>query len=83
MFVNNFSLGIIGLICAIFAYMTVGPVIRLLIVIITSGVNWCTSNNLLPLLSVFMAPAQVLFLNNVVNHGILAPIGFARGSRTG
>ena len=78
MFVNNFSLGIIGLLCAIFAYMTVGPVIRLLIVIITSGVNWCTSNNLLPLLSVFMAPAQVLFLNNVVNHGILAPIGFAQ-----
>ncbi|MGS2793441.1 PTS transporter subunit EIIC [Escherichia coli] len=78
MFVNNFSLGIIGLLCAIFAYMTVGPVIRVLIVIITSGVNWCTSHNLLPLLSVFMAPAQVLFLNNVVNHGILAPIGFAQ-----
>ncbi|WP_414165674.1 PTS transporter subunit EIIC [Superficieibacter sp. BNK-5] len=78
MFVNNFSLGIIGLLCAIFAYMTVGPVIRLLIVIITSGVNWCTTHNLLPLLSVFMAPAQVLFLNNVVNHGILAPIGFAQ-----
>lgn len=83
MFVNNFSLGIIGAIFCILAFIAVGPVIRALIVIITAGVNWATKQNVIPLLSVFMAPAQVLFLNNVVNHGILAPIGFAQAAEAG
>lgn len=78
MFVNNFSLGILGALLLVFAYLSIGPVIRALIVILTAGVEWCTEHNTLPLLAVFMAPAQVLFLNNVVNHGILAPIGFAQ-----
>jgi len=57
MFVNNFSLGIIGAIFCILAFIAVGPVIRALIVIITAGVNWATKQNVIPLLSVFMAPA--------------------------
>lgn len=83
MFVNNFSLGIIGIIFCILAFLTVGPAIRGLIAILTTGVNWATQHNAIPLLSVFMAPAQVLFLNNVVNHGILAPIGFAQAADVG
>lgn len=83
MFVNNFSLGIIGAIFAIFAFLTVGPSIRVLIAVLTTGVQWATDNNLIPALSIFMAPAQVLFLNNVVNHGILAPIGYAQAAEFG
>lgn len=83
MFVNNFSLGIIGAMFCILAFVTVGPAIRALIAVLTTGVNWATKNNAIPLLSVFMAPAQVLFLNNVVNHGILAPIGFAQAAEAG
>lgn len=83
MLVNNFSLGIIGAFYCILAFITVGPAIRGLIAVITAGVNWATKNKVIPLLSVFMAPAQVLFLNNVVNHGILAPIGFAQAAKAG
>lgn len=83
MFVNNFSLGIIGAVLTILAFMSVGPFIQLLISGLTAGVRWTTENQLIPLLSVFMAPAQVLFLNNVVNHGILAPIGYAQAAELG
>ncbi|MDF7639557.1 PTS mannitol transporter subunit IICBA [Lactobacillus sp. ESL0791] len=83
MFVNNFSLGIIGAFFCILAFLAIGPIIRALIAIITSGVNWATKHEVIPLLAVFMAPAQVLFLNNVVNHGILAPIGFAQAAHAG
>ncbi|BDR59675.1 PTS mannitol transporter subunit IICBA [Xylocopilactobacillus apicola] len=83
MLVNNFSLGIIGAFYCIFAFLTVGPAIRALVAVITAGVNWATKNKVIPLLSIFMAPAQVLFLNNVVNHGILAPIGFAQAAKAG
>ncbi|MGG5329953.1 PTS mannitol transporter subunit IICBA [Enterococcus sp. AZ163] len=83
MFVNNFSLGIIGAIFTIIAFLTVGPTIRGLVAILTAGVQWATDNRMIPALSIFMAPAQVLFLNNVVNHGILAPIGYAQAAELG
>lgn len=83
MFVNNFSIGILGAVLCILAYLSIGPAIRGIIALLTAGVQWSTDNNLIPLLSVFMAPAQVLFLNNVVNHGILAPIGYAQAAELG
>lgn len=83
MFVNNFSLGVLGLLLTILAYLTIGPLIQVMISGLTAGVQWTTNHNLIPLLSVFMAPAQVLFLNNVVNHGILAPIGYAQAAEVG
>ncbi len=33
------------------------------------------NNNLLPLTSVIIEPAKVLFLNNALNHGVLTPLG--------
>lgn len=83
MFVNNFSLGILGAIFCIIAFLSVGPTIRGLVAVLTAGVQWATDNRMIPVLSVFMAPAQVLFLNNVVNHGILAPIGYAQAADLG
>ena len=31
--------------------------------------------HLIPLTSIFIEPAKVLFLNNAINHGILTPLG--------
>ena len=40
------------------------------------------TNNLLPLASIFVEPAKILFLNNAINHGIFSPLGPAGyGSR--
>ncbi|MEE0916406.1 MAG: PTS mannitol transporter subunit IIC, partial [Alistipes sp.] len=30
---------------------------------------------MLPLVSIFIEPAKVMFLNNAINHGILTPLG--------
>ena len=38
------------------------------------------SNNLLPLVSIIVEPAKVLFLNNAINHGVFTPLGSSRGA---
>ncbi len=75
MLVNNFSVGIIGMILAIIGYYFVGPIMTTILGILTVGVNWLIANSLLPLVAIFIEPAKVLFLNNAINHGILTPIG--------
>lgn len=83
MFVNNFSLGILGFALAIAGYFIIGPIVNAIIVVLTTGIKFLISKKLIPLLAVFMSPAQVLFLNNVVNHGIISPIAYAQAQEAG
>lgn len=75
MLVNNFSLGILGMLLAIAGYLTVGHAIEWLTSIFAAGIVTLKNMNLLPLVSVFIEPAKVMFLNNAINHGILTPLG--------
>lgn len=75
MLVDNFSIGIIGGILMLIGYAAVEPIFSAILGLLSSGVNWALSHSLIPLASVFVAPAQVLFLNNAINHGIMAPLG--------
>lgn len=75
MLVNNFSLGIIGGILAVISLFGVSPLVSGLNAAMETGVNFFVSHGLLPLASVFIEPAKVLFLNNAINHGILSPMG--------
>lgn len=83
MLINNFSLGIIGFALAILGYLIIGPVVNAIIAFLTAGINFLIAKKLIPLLAVFMCPAQVLFLNNAVNHGIISPIAFAQAQEAG
>ncbi|MCU1407245.1 MAG: mannitol transporter subunit [Glaciihabitans sp.] len=83
MLISNFSMGILGLGIVLAAYVAIGPVIQGLIAVLSSGVDWVLAHNLLPLVAVFVAPAQVLFLNNAINHGIMAPLGIAQVDEVG
>jgi len=38
---------------------------------------------LLPLVSIIVEPAKVLFLNNAINHGVLGPLGVAQALQNG
>lgn len=76
MIVNNFSLGIIGAILCCFAYLIFGPIMDTVTSVLTNGVNWIIAHNALPLASIFVEPAKVLFLNNALDHGIFGPIGY-------
>ena len=48
-----------------------------------AGVNFLVSAHLLPLTSIFVEPAKILFLNNAINHGIFSPLGIQQASETG
>ena len=83
MLINNFSLGILGFALAILGYLIIGPVVNAIIAFLTAGINFLIAKKLIPLLAVFMCPAQVLFFNNAVNHGIISPIAFAQAQEAG
>ncbi|MDO5027489.1 MAG: PTS mannitol transporter subunit IICB [Tissierellia bacterium] len=75
MLVNNFSIGIIGMLVAILGYFAIGPFLAGLTSILENGVDFLISKRLLPLVSIFVEPGKILFLNNAINHGIFTPIG--------
>ncbi|WP_028782379.1 PTS mannitol transporter subunit IICBA [Thalassobacillus devorans] len=83
MLVNNFSAGIIGGILAILAYLGVGPAVEGFTDILVVGVDWLIGAGLLPLTSILIEPAKILFLNNAINHGVLSPIGLDQAQETG
>ncbi|WP_416410748.1 PTS mannitol transporter subunit IICBA [Pantoea sp. App145] len=83
MLVNNFSAGIIGMLLALLAFIGIGPLVEGLSHILAAGVNLMVQNNLLPLTSIFVEPAKILFLNNAINHGIFSPLGIQQASEVG
>ncbi|MEZ9902676.1 PTS mannitol transporter subunit IICBA [Vibrio breoganii] len=83
MLVNNFSAGIVGMICAILAFLVVGPAVKLLSSALAAGVDVMVNAGLLPLASIFVEPAKILFLNNAINHGIFTPLGVQQSEELG
>jgi len=83
MLVDNFSIGIIGAILAVLAFYGFTPVVLALTDVLAAGVRFFVDHGLLPLASVFIEPAKVLFLNNAINHGILSPMGIEQVSESG
>jgi PTS system mannitol-specific IIC component len=83
MLVNNFSAGILGGGLAIVGLFGVGPVVSALSGALGSGVQFIIDLSLLPLVSIFVEPAKVLFLNNAINHGVLTPLGLEQANEAG
>lgn len=83
MIVNNFSMGFLGLILLILAYVVFGPFIEAINMFLSAGVNWIINHRMIPFSSIFIEPAKVLFLNNAINHGILSPIGVTQAAERG
>ena len=83
MLVNNFSLGIIGAVLACLAMFGITPLVTGLNEVMRAGVDVFVRHNLLPLASIFIEPAKVLFLNNAINHGILSPMGIQQVEEAG
>ncbi len=83
MLVNNFSLGILGLGMAILGYLGIGPLVSAATELLGNGVQALVDNRLLPLASLLIEPAKVLFLNNAINHGVLGPLGVVEAADAG
>ncbi len=83
MLVNNFSIGILGMILAIIGFYLIGPVMAAVLIFLQGGVDILVNMGLLPLVSIFVEPAKVLFLNNAINHGIFTPLGAQQAETMG
>ncbi len=83
MLVNNFSAGIWGMILAVFGFFVMGPIVEAFSKGAASVVEFLVNNHLLPLTSILIEPAKILFLNNAINHGILTPLGTDQALNTG
>lgn len=72
--INNFSAGILGAILALLASLIVSPVVMGLTNLLASAFQLMMNWGILPLVSIIIEPAKILFLNNAINQGILTPI---------
>ncbi len=83
MVINNFSLGILGMIMCLLSYSFIGPVILQANSLLTLVIQAIVDRKALPLLAVLNEPAKVLFLNNVIDQGIYYPLGMQQALESG
>lgn len=83
MLVNNFSVGIIGMLLAIAGFLVVGNAISALTGLVSRAAEALIAHKMLPLISLVVEPAKILFLNNAINHGIFSPIGIEQVHEAG
>ena len=83
MLINNFTAGILAVIVGLLGYKFMSPVLTAFSNAAEVAVDWLINVRLLPLAALIIEPAKVLFLNNALNHGVLAPLGVAAVEETG
>ena len=83
MLVDNFSSGILGFILALGAFFGLAPVIKWFSDVLGGAVGWLIDTGLIPLASIIVEPAKVLFLNNAINHGVFTPLGTEQSLESG
>jgi PTS system mannitol-specific IIC component len=83
MLYNNFSSGILGFGLAIIGCLAIGPLVTAASDALGAFVDAIINAGLLPLADIPIEVAKVLFLNNAINHGVLAPLGVAEVAESG
>ena len=83
MLVNNFTVGILAAVVSILGYLFMSPILTAISKAAESAVNFLINARLLPLAAIVIEPAKILFLNNALNHGVLAPLGVAAVEESG
>jgi PTS system mannitol-specific IIC component len=83
MLASNFSAAICGMVLAMVALVLVGPAVQSAMQGLGAAAQAVTSAGLLPLIALVIEPGKVLFLNNAINHGVLAPLGAAQAHAEG
>ena len=83
MLTNNFSAGILGAILAVLGLVAIGPILTAFSNALGAFVDGLVRSGLLPLADIPIEVAKVLFLNNAINHGVLAPLGAIEAAKSG
>lgn len=83
MLAKNLALGITGAVLAVFVYYLVTPVFYLVTEAFCRGVDLLVSCRMIALAGAIIEPAKVFFLNNIVNHAVLVPLGMEQVQEVG
>jgi len=75
MLVDNYSAGILAFIAAMLSFFVIAPIVKWVADVLGGTVGFLIDNGLIPLASIIVEPAKVLFLNNAINHGVFTPLG--------
>lgn len=83
MLFTNLSLGFISLFCSYFLYKII-PYYHLFQDSIQEALrNVVFNNRFIPLLALLIEPGKIFFMNNIINHGLLSPLGFSELRESG
>lgn len=63
--------------------VAIGPFVETTANFLGAGAEVLVDTGLLPLVSIVVEPAKILFLNNAINHGVLSPLGLAQSAEIG
>jgi PTS system mannitol-specific IIC component len=83
MLINNFSAGILAAALAIIGYFGLSYIFVGITIVLGMGVEGLNKYKCLPITSLLVEPAKVLFLNNAINHGVFTPLGMIEASEHG
>ena len=83
MLINNFSAGILAMLLMLLGNVAISPVVQALSNAAGGVVDAMVEAKLLPLAAIIIEPAKILFLNNALNHGVLAPLGVSAVEESG
>lgn len=81
--IGNIIIALIAFLFTLICYLYIGKIFSAGTDIILQWLGSIASSSLLPLVAIFVEPAKVLFFNNVVNFGILAPLGIHQVNELG
>jgi PTS system mannitol-specific IIC component len=83
MLVNNYAAGILGFFLAMIGFFVLAPIFKAVADALGTAVEFLIHHSLLPLASILIEPAKVLFLNNAINHGVLDQLGAQQVKESG
>lgn len=83
MLFNNFSAGILGFIMTILGFEILAPIMKFVMHILSVAVEGLVHAHLLPIVSIIVEPAKIVFLNNAINHGVFTPLGADQAASLG
>lgn len=78
MLFRNLLIGLLGCFFLVVAYGFAAPVLMNVSNALCHFVDKMIQYHLIPFVSLLIEPAKVFFLNNGINHGILAPLGLGQ-----
>ncbi len=83
MLANNFALGVSAIALTLLNLYASRPILNFLNYILLEKFMKLAMSGPLPFVSIIIEPTKIFFLNNIINHGILSPLGMQQTINTG